>query len=115
VKTYSTIEPKVYDVSGMELRIHWNIKQVPAPAMAEDQAMQWEANEALCCIFDERGVLISKIIRSVYSVDAEIATINNQATKPGEYEAYQAFRAQAKALADGWLAGPEPEEDGDGI
>lgn len=103
MKTYSDDQPESYAVSGHELRVHWNIQQVTAPSMDDEPRMHWEANEALCSIFDDRGALISKIIRSVYSVDDEIATINNQSTKPDEYAAYQAFRAEAKALADGWL------------
>jgi len=63
----------------------------------------WEANEALCLKTDNRSALIQKIIGSVYSVADEIATINNAETKPEEYAEYQAFRVQAKALADGWL------------
>ena len=102
MKTYSSDQPETYAVSGDELRIHWDAKEVPA--FGEVEGTQWEANEALCYTYDTRADLISKIIRSAYSVDAEIATINNQADKPDEYAAYQAFRAQAKALADGWLA-----------
>lgn len=68
---------------------------------------QWEANEAVCSVFDNRHLLIEKIIASVYTSAAEIATINNQTTKPQEYADYQTFRALAKSLADGWLASKE--------
>ena len=101
MKTYAGREFDVYEPSGQELRIHWNIQEVPAFGDAE--GTQWEADEALCSIYDDRATLISKIIHSVYTLDDEIATINNQSTKPEQYEAYQAFRAQAKALADGWI------------
>lgn len=102
MKTYSDDKPNAYSVSGHELRIRWNVQEVQAPRVDDEPRMQWEANEAVCSIFDDRSALISKIIRSVYSIDDEIATINNQATKPDEYAAYQAFRANAKSLADGW-------------
>lgn len=104
MKTYAGRQFDTYEVSGQELRIHWNIQEVPAPSMDDEPRTQWEADEAVANTYDTRGDLISKIIRSVMSVDAEIATINNQYDKPDEYAAYQASRAQAKALADGWLA-----------
>ena len=103
MKTYSDTHPEVYAVSGSELRIHWNLREAPSPGMSGESRTQWEANEAVCSVNDDRGTLISKIIRSVFTVDDEIALINNQTTEPDEYAAYQAFRTEAKALADGWL------------
>lgn len=104
MKTYSNDQPDVYAVSGTELRVHWDLQQVSTPGMEDSPRLQWEASEALCSVFDARGELISKIIRSEYSIDGELAAINNQATKPDEYAKYQEFRAQAKTLADGWLS-----------
>ncbi|MDX1408411.1 MAG: hypothetical protein R3330_09765, partial [Saprospiraceae bacterium] len=60
----------------------------------------WTAEEALCRVSDTRNVLIEKIMASQYTTGAELAAINNGGE---DYEVYQAFRAQAKALADGWL------------
>lgn len=102
MKTYSAEQLPTYQVSGQELRIHWDAKEVPAPSMDEPRT-QWEQNEALCDVADSRGQIISAIIRSVYSVDAEFAAINNAEDDPAEYAAFQAFRTQAKLLADGWL------------
>lgn len=102
MKVYSIEQPEVYAVSGQELRIHWNIKEVVAPGMDEPQT-QWEADEALCFVYDTRAQIIEKIIGSAMDTGAEIAKINNKETNPEEYAAYQAFRAEAKALADGWL------------
>lgn len=98
MKTYSAEQLPTYQVSGQELRIHWDAKEVTA-----GESTQWEQNEALCNVADSRGQIISAIIRSVYSVDAEFAAINNAEDDPAEYAAFQAFRAQAKVLADGWL------------
>lgn len=102
MKTYSDYQFQAYEVSGQELRVHWDIEQVTKEGL-NGPVTQWCANEALCDIDDTRSALIEKIIGSVYSISAEIATINNKDTKPEQYAAYQAFRAQAKALADGWL------------
>jgi cobalamin-dependent methionine synthase I len=102
-KVYSQTELPVYQVSGDDLRIHWNSTQVTKTGINGETITQWEANEALCSVFDNRHLLIEKIIGSVYTPGAEIATINNQTAKPDEYEEYQEFRALAKTLADGWL------------
>lgn len=103
-KVYSQTELPTYQISGDDLRIHWNGIEVTKEDMDGSVVTQWEYSEALCSIFDNRHLLIEKIIGSVYSPAAEIATINNQTTKPDEYAEYQAFRALAKSLADAWLA-----------
>lgn len=103
MKTQSNEKPEVYSVSGKELRIHWNIESAQS-----DDGVMWSANEALCSTHDTRDVLISTIIRSVYSADAEMATINNQRSYPEKYTEYQSFRALAKQLADTYL-GITPE------
>jgi hypothetical protein len=103
VKTESNYEFQTYEVSGQELRIHWNIATKTKNDMANKPVTYWEANEALCNKSDDRAALISKIIGSVYTIPDEIATINNKDSKPEDYAKYQAFRIQAKALADGWL------------
>lgn len=103
MKMQSTNKPEAYAVSGRELRIRWNIEQVTREGIDGEPETFWQANEALCGVSDQRHILIEKIIGSIYSTAAEIATINNRDSDPEEYAAYQAFRDQAKALADGWL------------
>jgi hypothetical protein len=103
MKTQASYEPQTYEVSGTELRVHWNIEQKTIENADGSLATFWEANEALCDRNDNRNQMIEKIIGSVYSIPEEFATINNRDTKPDEYAAYQALRAQAKSLADGWF------------
>jgi hypothetical protein len=103
MKTYAGRQFETYETSGQELRIHWNIEQKTKEDTGGETLTYWEADEALCNIVDSRSALIEKIIGSVYSPAAEIATINNKDTKPQAYAEYQAFRVQAKALADSWL------------
>jgi hypothetical protein len=103
MKTQAGYEFQTYEPSGQELRIHWNIEQKTKEDTDGEPITYWEADEALCNVYDNRATLIEKIIGSVYSPAAEIATINNKDTKPQAYTEYQAFRVQAKALADGWL------------
>jgi ATP-dependent protease HslVU (ClpYQ) peptidase subunit len=95
MKTYSAEQLPTYQVSGQELRIHWDAKEVP-----DESSTQWEQQEALCNVSDSYGQLVATIIGSVYDHNAEFAAINDGGEK---YHAYQAFRVQAKALAKGWL------------
>jgi len=101
MKVQSTDQPEVYAVSGRELRIHWNIEEVTREGMDGETETYWQASEALCQVSDTRDVLIEKIMASQYTTGAELAAINNGGE---DYDAYQAFRIQAKALADGWLS-----------
>jgi hypothetical protein len=103
MKTQASYEFQTYESSGQELRIHWNIEQKSKEDTDGETLTYWEADEALCNVYDNRDTLIEKIIGSVYSTAAEVATINNKDAKPQAYAEYQAFRVQAKALADGWL------------
>jgi ATP-dependent protease HslVU (ClpYQ) peptidase subunit len=95
MKSYSAEQLPTYQVSGQELRIHWDAKEVPG-----ESSTQWEQQEALCNVSDSYGQLVATIIGSVYDHNAEFAAINDGGEK---YAAYQAFRVQAKALAKGWL------------
>jgi hypothetical protein len=103
MKSISDTNPEVYQVTANELRIHWNIVKKTISTMGGETRDQWECDEAACLTTDNRNTIISKIIRSKYSVDEEFATINNKEDKPEEYDDYQAFRMEAKSLADGWL------------
>jgi predicted Mrr-cat superfamily restriction endonuclease len=103
MKYYSDTKPETYVTSGNDLRIYWNIKQVNVPGFADEQRTQWEANEAVCSVFDNRSQIIEKIIGSLYDTGEEIAFINNKESKPEEYAMYQEFRLLAKSLANGWI------------
>jgi len=104
MKVYSSEQPEAYNASGNELRIRWDIQQVTKPDMEGNDQTTWEANEALCSVFDDRSTLIEKIIASVHTPGAEIALINNKEIDPSAYSDYQAFRDLAKNLADDWFA-----------
>jgi hypothetical protein len=103
MKTYAGRQFETYETSGNELRIHWDIQETQKEGTDGEVITQWEANEALCGVKDSRSELIEKIIGSVYSTGAELAVINNKDQNPGDYQAYQDFRALSKQLADGWL------------
>jgi hypothetical protein len=103
MKVYSNEQPEVYSASGNELRIRWDIQEVTKPDIEGNDQTTWEANEALCSVFDQRNTLIENIIASIHTQGAEFALINNKDTKPDSYAEYQAFRNLAKQLADNWL------------
>jgi predicted Mrr-cat superfamily restriction endonuclease len=99
MKVFSDSQLPVYQVIGQTLLVHWDAKEVPAPSMGEPRT-QWEQNEAVCDVADSYAQLVAKIITSVYDHNAEFAAINDGGEK---YQAYQAFRVQAKSLAQGWV------------
>lgn len=99
MKVFSDSQLPVYQVIGQTLLVHWDAKEVPAPSMGEPRT-QWEQNEAQCNVADSYGQLVAKIIGSIYDYNAEFASINDGGEK---YQAYQAFRVQAKSLAQGWV------------
>lgn len=92
-----------YEASGAELRIHWNIRELERVESDGTVTTYWEADEALCEAAADRSTLIEAIIGAEYSTGREFAVINSRDEDPEAYASYQAFRQQAKALADGWL------------
>jgi hypothetical protein len=87
-----------YQVIGPTLRIHWNYEEVPE---TEDTPAGWSCDEAAIPKTASRGQIIEAIIATKYpTTGAELAAVNNGGQ---EYDDYQAFRATAKSLADGWF------------
>lgn len=88
-----------FNISGQELRVHWDIEE----QLNLEEVIEYVAEEALCLALDSREVIIQKIIGSKYSLSDELATINNQLEKPEEYAVYQEFRTLAKQLANEYV------------
>ena len=87
-----------YQVIGSKLRIHWNYEEVPE---TEDTPSGWSCDEAAVRKTASRDQIIGAIIATKYPTPgAELAVINNGGQ---DYDDYQAFRAMAKSLADGWM------------
>lgn len=100
MKTYSNEQPETYQVVGKVLRIHWNIEEVTKEGMDGPETV-WEADEALCGVYDDRSSLIEKIMATAYpSYGAEVAAIVNGGD---DAAAHESMRTLAKSLADGWL------------
>lgn len=88
-----------FNISGQELRVHWDIEE----QLNLEEVIEYVAEEALCLALDSREVIIQKIIGSKYSLSDELATINNRLEKPEEYAVYQEFRTLAKQLANEYV------------
>jgi hypothetical protein len=90
----------VYQPSGGILQIYWDEQEKHRET---DEGTETYYQYRICTVpvTSNRGQIIEAIMATEYTTGAEFAAINNGGE---QYEAYQAFRAMAKALADGWLA-----------
>lgn len=100
MKVYSDTQLPVYQVIGQTLRIHWDFAEETKEQSDGPEVVAHVCSEAICDKADRRNTIIEKIMASEYTTGAELAAINNGGE---DYDAYQAFRLQAKALADGWV------------
>ena len=99
MKITSYTQLDTYEANGNFLNIYWGEeKHDPEENETEDY---WTY---FCCrafASDSRSTLIEKIIATKYpTYGSEIAALANGGDSADEH---QAFRAQAKSLADGWL------------
>ena len=92
-----------YQTFGTKLHINFDEQEIVVKDMDGNEriAYQYTTAESLCAA--SRSDLINDIIKSKYTTADEFAAINNAQADPEEYAEYQAFRAQAKQLADGWV------------
>ena len=72
--------------------------------------VKYEIHKASGTLDKYRASLIEREIGKRYSLGAEMALTNDKDIKPKEYAEYQIYRAECKALVDGWLA--EMEQGG---
>lgn len=102
MKTHTDSILPTYQILGPALRINFDEQSVVVDHMGQTHTA-YEYQTAVVELGASRSMIIEAIIACKYSTGAEIATINNAATDPKAYDRYQAFRVQAKALADGYL------------
>lgn len=93
----------IYSILGDKLYINFDERLNTVKNMDGTEHTSYVYNSCISSIYTSRDGLISNIIRSKYTIDDEIALINNEVDKPEDYSEYQAFRAQAKVLADDWF------------
>lgn len=90
-------KPPLLEKSGANYAVRMNLKKVDT-----DEGKMWECDEIMSPTTNYDDV-VAAIIRASYSLNAEIAMVNNYLTEPGErqaeWEAYQTVRSNAKAYA----------------
>jgi len=88
-----------YQPNGGILQIYWDEQEKQREIMDEMETY-YQYRFCQVRVTANRAQIIEAIMATEYTTGAEFAAINNGGA---DYEAYQAFRATAKALADGWL------------
>ena len=94
--------------------INFNPEQITKEGMNGTETM-YQYDQVKVSVSASRDQIIEAIMASRYTVGAELACINNKDAKPEDYEAYQAFRVQAKEIAGQVLnpvATSDPVPDG---
>lgn len=97
-RTTAQTQMLTYEASGKELTIYWDEQ---TQTDSEGEAVY---SYAYCVIniYADRSEIIERVMACSYSTyGAELAAIINGGT---DAAAHEAARANAKALADGWLA-----------
>lgn len=93
--------PKTYAVSGAELRINFDVKEVEREDMITKQKrLVFVGEEVVVPKGAPTSTIIEAIIASRYSVGAEVAMLRSADTDPAKVE-YLAFVQLAKALGRG--------------
>jgi hypothetical protein len=102
MKSNSDNYPKIVSLSAGKIQIAYDIIEVERKDMGKEPRKSF--NYTYVNIEGEltRAKIINAIIADTYSLDAEIALINNELAKPGseEFIVYQARRVFAKSVAD---------------
>jgi sulfur carrier protein ThiS len=91
-------QQETYQPSGATLQIYWDEQMVE-----RDDETVYVYRFCEVPVTANRNQIIEAVIATEYTTGAEFAAINNRDVAPDAYAAYQAFRATAKALADGWI------------
>ena len=100
-----------YQTFGEKLHINFDERVVIMRNIDDTERTGYEYTTAVSTVFANRNDLIEEIIRSKYTLSAELAVMNNQKEREDSYAEFQAFRAQAKVLADGWLSTKIQQDD----
>jgi hypothetical protein len=99
-RTTSQIKMPAYQVSGGEVTIFWDEQTEQRTTEQNGDETVYSYAYCVASVYDDRAAIIEKIMATQYTTGAEIAALSNGGESAAEHEA---FRVQAKALADGWL------------
>lgn len=99
MKTHASEALPEIEILGTTLRIHFNRVDTVRYMNGESYTdICYDTAVGNTCM--SRSELINCVIQTAYSTSDEIALLNNQLTKPVEFDAYQSYRLAAKKLAD---------------
>lgn len=101
--TQSDNKLPTYQEFGEKLHVNFDEKEIEVKSIDGTIRQAYECTTAISAVYATRDQLIEDIIRSKYSLSAELAVMNNQADRQESYAIFQAVRMQAKELADGWV------------
>ena len=99
--TQASTPQNTYQPSCGILQIYWDEQEKHREQPDGSTEIYYQYRICTVPVTSNRGQIIEAIMATGYTTGAEFAAVNNGGE---QYEAYQAFRATAKALADGWLA-----------
>ena len=95
ITSYTQLD--TYEAQGPYLNIYWD-EQAHDPKEGETESY-WTYEMCRAFTRESYGDLVVRLIRHKYSVDDEFAAINEGGER---YDAFLAWRVEAKALAKGW-------------
>lgn len=100
-RTQSPNQMPTYESAGGELCIYWDEQVLHPEGMDGNPQTIYSYAYCTAGLMDNYESLVTKIIRSQYTIDDEFAAINDG----GERHAnFLAFRALAKTLARDWIS-----------
>ena len=79
MKTTSNYQYQAADVSGHEVRFHWNIE-----TFTEEDTVYWTADEALCLLSDASSTMISKMLAEGCPADLAESIVNDFKQEQGD-------------------------------
>jgi hypothetical protein len=97
--------PKIIEKSNNKTQIRYNITEITIIDMNDESRICYNFEYVEIEGELTRNKIITAIIANIYSIDAEIALINNKieildSNSETEYQDYQILRALAKTVAD---------------
>lgn len=102
MKAQSAINPPSYENLGNRFRLNFNVQE----KVDEDEEMFFEF-ETLEVPEIKKSAIVAGLIRRKYSIDDEIALINNheidKTTYSVDYQEYQDYRVECKTIANDYI------------
>ena len=73
MKTQSKYEYQPFEISGIEVRFHWDVESF---SVEDDPDLHWKAEEALCLVADTDEQILSKLEQENCPIDIQQALLS---------------------------------------